>query len=106
MKGLHHGLFPACFEKFLRFLPKHPQPNTFVSCRPLCDFATVLKTVTIFLLLHCGSCPCAAQRKQQSFAILNKHKPYTISGLELFCEIAWLKKNEYLWENRDGPRKF
>ena len=37
--------------------------------------------------------PCAAQRKQQSFGILNKQKPFTISGLELFCEIACLKKN-------------
>ena len=92
MKGLHHGLFPANFEKFLRFLLKHPQGNTFVPFRPLWDFTTVLKTVTVFLLLHCGSCPCAAQRKQQSFGILNKQKPFTISGLELFYERACLKK--------------
>ena len=30
MKGLHHGFFPANFEKFLRFLPKHPQANAYV----------------------------------------------------------------------------
>ena len=34
MKRFHHGLFPANFEKFLRFLPKHSQANTFVPFRP------------------------------------------------------------------------
>ena len=95
MKGLHHGLFSANFENFLRFLPKHPQANTFVPFRPLWDFTTVLNTVTIFLLLRCGSCPCAALRKQQSFDILNKQKPFTISGLESildFCFYAISRK--------------
>ena len=33
MKELQHRLFSANFEKFLRFLPKHPQENTFVPFR-------------------------------------------------------------------------
>ena len=48
MKGLQRGLFPAHFEKFLRFLPKHSQANTFVPFRPLWDFTTVLKTFEWF----------------------------------------------------------
>ena len=95
VKGLQHGLFPSDFEKFLRFLRKHPQANTFVPFRPLGDFTNVFKTVTVFLLLHCRSCPCASLRKQQSFDILNKQKPFTISGLESildFCFYAISRK--------------
>ena len=106
MKGLHHGLFPANFERFLRFLPKHPQPNAFVPFRPLWDFTTVFKTVTIFLLLHCGSWPCAALRKQRSFDILSKQKPFTIVVWSCFVKKLVWKKIDYSQENRDEPRKF
>ena len=37
MKGPQHGLFPVNFDKFLRFLPEHPQANTFLPFRPLCN---------------------------------------------------------------------
>ena len=91
MTGVHHGLFPANFENFLIFLPKHPQANAFVPFRPLWDFTTVLKTVTIFLLLHCGSWPRAAQRKQQSFGILNKQVSnfLEITSLSFYLIISW-----------------
>ena len=37
--------------------------------------------------------PLRSSTKATLFGILNKQKPFTISGLELFCEIACLKKN-------------
>ena len=33
--GPQHGFLPANLEKFLKFLPEDPQPNTFVPFRPL-----------------------------------------------------------------------
>ena len=51
-KRPQHGLFPANFEKLLRFLPEHPQANTFVPFRRLWDFTTALKIVAIFLPLR------------------------------------------------------
>ena len=63
-KRPQHGLFPANLAKLLRFLPEHPQANTFAPFRQLWDFTTALKTVAVFLLFRCDSFPCAALRKQ------------------------------------------
>ena len=53
--ALQQGLFSVNFEKFLRFLPEHPQANTFAPFRHSWDFTTALKTVAVFLLSHCDT---------------------------------------------------
>ena len=59
-KGFHQTLFPVNFDKFFIFFVEYLRANDFVPFRLLWHFTSILKAITILLLLHFDSCPAEA----------------------------------------------
>ena len=64
-KRSQHGLFPANFEKLLRFLPEHPLANTFVTFTTTTAFFKILPLLS--KQLQYFSCSVAAVSLAQPY---------------------------------------
>ena len=52
---VHERFFPVTFDKFLIFFKENLRGNAFVPFRLFWDFTSILKAITVFLLLHFDS---------------------------------------------------